>query len=73
LAPGLGRPGISAILGAFWTGMAVGYHLSFFAEIINAAYLFGGLYLFAAVLFFVEGTIRDRIQLDADVFNAFRW
>lgn len=51
-----------AILYAFWSMMAIGYHWSFFAEINRAAYLFEGLFLLAAAIFFVEGIVRTRVR-----------
>ena len=53
---------ISAILAIFWLVMGVGYHWSFFAAINPAAYLFSGLFIIAALIFLLEGAIRNRIQ-----------
>jgi hypothetical protein len=56
---------ISAILFLFWGGMAIGYHWTYFSTINDAAYLFGGLFLLAAVIFLVEGVIRGRVHYTA--------
>lgn len=53
---------IAAILALFWSLMAVGYHWSFFTAINNAAYAFGALFLVAALIFVIEGVIRNRIR-----------
>jgi hypothetical protein len=63
---------ISAILLVFWSTMAVGYHWSFFSAINKAAYLFGALFLLAAMIFLVEGVIRHRIRYTM-VFATRRW
>jgi hypothetical protein len=55
---------IATILAIFWTFTGVGYHWLFFSEINTAAYLFGGLFLDAALIFIVEGTIRDRVRFE---------
>ena len=46
----------------FCTIMGVGYYWLFFARINAAAYLFAGLFLGAALVFLVEGAIRNRIH-----------
>jgi len=53
---------IAAIVALFWSLMAAGYHWSFFAAINNAAYAFGALFLLAAIIFVIEGVIRNRIR-----------
>lgn len=55
---------IATILAIFWTIMGVAYHWLFFSEINTAAYMFGGLFLVAALVFLVEGTVRDRIRFE---------
>ena len=55
---------IAAILAALWAATGIGYHWMFFASINSAAYLFGGLFLTAALLFVVEGTFRARIRFE---------
>jgi hypothetical protein len=54
--------GIAGILALLWTIMGLGYHWSFFAAVNTAAYLFGGLFLLAALIFLVEGVVRNRIS-----------
>ncbi len=53
---------ISSVLAVFWFTMAIAYHWTFFAPINPAAYLFGGMFLFQAGLFLVEGLARNRIH-----------
>lgn len=53
---------ISAVLVVFWSIMGVGYHWTYFAAINSAAYLFGALFLLAALAFLVEGVIRGRVR-----------
>jgi hypothetical protein len=55
---------IATILAMFWIIMGVAYHWLFFSEINTAAYLFGGLFLLAALVFLVEGTVRDRVRFE---------
>lgn len=42
--------------------MGIGYHWAFFSSVNPAAYLFGGLFLVAALIFLVEGVARNRIS-----------
>lgn len=53
---------ISGILALLWTTVGIGYHWLFFSKINSAAYLFGGLFLIAALVFLVEGAVRNRIR-----------
>lgn len=53
---------IAAILCVFWSVMAIGYHWTYFSAINRAAYAFGALFIVAALVFLVEGVIRDRIN-----------
>ncbi len=53
---------IATILAMFWTIMGVGYHWLFFSKISAGAYLFGGLFLVAALIFLVEGTVKNRVR-----------
>ncbi|HSS65575.1 MAG TPA: DUF6064 family protein [Gammaproteobacteria bacterium] len=53
---------ITGVFFFFWLTMAVGYHWLFFAQINDAAYLFGALFLLASAIFLVEGVIRNRIH-----------
>lgn len=64
---------IAGILASFWIGMGVGYHWSFFAKVNSAAYLFGAIFLAGAIVFLVEGTIRDRIRFDARLPGTSPW
>jgi hypothetical protein len=56
---------IATILSILWAITGIGYHWLFFAKINGAAYLFGGLFLAAALIFLVEGTLRNRIGFEA--------
>lgn len=63
----LARPGwadrvVATTLGIFWLIMAVGYQVSFFSAINGAAYVFGALFLLMAMVFFIEGTVRNRLH-----------
>ena len=53
---------IAGLLVLFWTIMGIGYHWLFFSAINAAAYLFGGLFLVATLIFSIEGVIRNRIR-----------
>jgi len=53
---------IASILSAFWLITGAGYHWLFFARINPAAYLFGSLFVIAALLFLIEGIARGRIR-----------
>ena len=52
---------IAGILAVLWMTVGVGYHWLFFSSINAAAYLFGGLFVIAALIFLVEGAVRNRI------------
>jgi hypothetical protein len=53
---------IAGILAAFWAVIAIGYHWLHFSTINPAAYFFAVIFLLAAVVFFVEGVLRGRIE-----------
>ena len=53
---------IAGVLCVFWSGMALGYHWTYFSAINNAAYAFGVLFAVAALMFLVEGVIRGRMR-----------
>jgi hypothetical protein len=55
---------IATILAILWAAVGVGYHWLFFSSINPAAYLFGGLFLVAALIFVIEGTVRNRIRFE---------
>jgi len=44
--------------------MAIGYHWAFFSAINDAAYVFGALFLLAALVFLIEGVVRDRMDFE---------
>lgn len=63
----LARPGwadraVATTLGVFWVIMALGYQASFFSAVNPAAYVFGALFLLAAMVFFIKGTVRNRLH-----------
>lgn len=64
---------ISGILALFWAFMGVIYHWSYFAKVNSAAFLFGALFLVAALIFLFEGTIRNRIHFAWNSRSAFSW
>lgn len=53
---------IATILAIFWATMGAGYHWLFFSAVNTAAYLFGAIFVIEALIFLVEGTIRNRIR-----------
>ena len=53
---------ISSILGFFWVWIGVVYHLIFFSEINNGAYIFGVLYIIQGVIFIFMGAIKDKLS-----------
>ncbi|MEE4164320.1 MAG: DUF6064 family protein [Woeseiaceae bacterium] len=53
---------IAGILAVLWSVTGIGYHWLFFSSISPAAYIFGALFLIAACIFLVEGTVRNRIR-----------
>lgn len=52
---------ITTILGVLWMWTGITYHLLEFSSINKAAYLFGGLFLVEAVLFFVVAVKRKLL------------
>jgi hypothetical protein len=56
---------ISLLLAGLWLWMALAYHLAFFASINPAAWWFGILFLFGALLFDWFGVVNDRLQFHA--------
>ncbi len=53
---------ISAVLALLWALMGIGYHWLYFSTVNPAAWIFGGLFMLAASVFLIEGTIRDSIR-----------
>jgi hypothetical protein len=53
---------IAAILAVMWALTGIGYHLSFFAAINKAAYLFGALFLIEAAALVYAGAWSDRLN-----------
>lgn len=53
---------INSILSFFWLWMGVVYHFIFFTAINKAAYLFGGLFITQAILFFYYGVVKQRLK-----------
>jgi hypothetical protein len=50
------------VLSFLWIWMGLFYHLTYFTEINNAAYLFGSLFILQGGLFAYEGFIKDRLM-----------
>ena len=53
---------ISSILSALWLWMGIVYHLLFFTEINNAAYIFGYLFIIQGIIFLVYGVLRNELS-----------
>lgn len=53
---------ISAILSILWLWMGIVYHIIFFTEINNAAYLFGSLFIIQGILFFIMGVLQSKFS-----------
>lgn len=56
---------VSASLALFWLWNGVVYHLRFFTTINEAAYLFGVMFIFQALLFLWFGNVRGRLVFGA--------
>lgn len=56
---------ISTMLALFWAWMAIAYHFAFFTAINPAAWLFGGLFLVAALVFIWLGVVKDKLRFAA--------
>lgn len=56
---------LSALLGVHWAWSALAYHVTFFAKINPAAWLFGGLFLVQAAAFAWFGVVRRRLRFAA--------
>ena len=53
---------ISVVLAAHWAWSALAYHAAFFTRINPAAWLFAGLFVVQAVLFFRIGVVQRRLS-----------
>ena len=53
---------IAAILSFFWLWMGVAYHILFFSDINQAAYLFGLAFSMQRILFFIYGIVQTRLS-----------
>jgi hypothetical protein len=53
---------ISALVVAHWAWSALAYHVAFFTRINPAAWLFAGLFVGQAVLFFRVGVVQRRLS-----------
>ncbi len=53
---------ISGILTFFWIWIGVAYHFLYFAEINEAAYAFGALFVLQGILFFPAGILKGRLS-----------
>jgi hypothetical protein len=55
---------ISIALAFFWLWMGIVYHIVFFSEINNAAYIFGGLFILQGIMFAGCGLIRKKLSFE---------
>ena len=64
---------ISGILGVFWLWIGIVYHLAFFTDINQGAYLFGVLFIVQGLFFIFAGVIKEKLlfQLKWDIYNLF--
>jgi hypothetical protein len=53
---------VAVILAFFWLWMGLVYHLVYFTSINKAAYIFGGLFIVQAILFFSVGMLSRELQ-----------
>ena len=53
---------ISGLLTFFWLWMGVVYHLIYFTTINKAAYLFGAVFIFQAMLFLAFGVFQNKLS-----------
>lgn len=53
---------IISIMAFFWLWMGVVYHLIYFTEINNLAYLFGAFFILQSIVFVVLGVFQDRFS-----------
>jgi hypothetical protein len=53
---------ISLILGFFWIWMGFVFHILYFSEISNAAYLFGALFILQGSFFIYSGVFKDNLE-----------
>ena len=52
---------IAGLLGLFWLWIGIVYHISFFASINKAAYVFGGLFVLQGIFFYIE-LFRNKLK-----------
>jgi hypothetical protein len=62
---------IAAILGFFYGWIAIEFYMVYFKEFMPIPYVFGILFMIQALIFILEGTIRNRIsfQFKADIYG----
>lgn len=53
---------ISIILGLFWLWNGFSYHISFFSDINEAAFIFGSLFVIQGILFLAAGTVLENLR-----------
>jgi hypothetical protein len=53
---------VSAILAFLWVWTGLVYHIVFFTSINDLAYVFGGFVILQGVLFFIAGSLRQKIS-----------
>ena len=52
---------INSVLAFYWMWIGIVYHISFFAEINPAAYIFGAFFIIQSVLFLIFGVLRKDL------------
>jgi hypothetical protein len=55
---------ISSILSFLWLWMGIIYHITFFASINKAAYLFGSMFILQGALFLIWGVFKDMFLFE---------
>lgn len=53
---------ISAILAFFWLWMGIGYQLTFFSRINQAAFIFGAVFIAQAIILFSAGVLKNDLS-----------
>ena len=53
---------INIILSFFWLWMGIVYHLMYFTQINQAAYLFGAIFILQGLLFFYQGVLYNKLS-----------
>jgi len=57
---------IAGTMGVFWIWTGTAYHIIFFSEINQAAYLFGAAYILNGLIYFYFGALKSNLQFRFD-------